>query len=225
MLARLLQGDSEQQVARHLGLSPHTVHDYVKKLYEKFGVRSRSALLALYVTLPAEGLEAAEEALDGRAILRVGTLVADELQVGRLRQIASNTLTPSRSAAIGGVGASIVLLGLMIFGGVGRAGDTMAEPAQLEVAEAPALQLAPEVHELLPAGQWIGISRVIAGRTYELKSTAPVELLVGLYRFEFDKKFLLESKNHVVIRARTTNGEDGRISFRDLGPTARLGNM
>ena len=48
-LERLLAGDSEKQIARHLGLSPHTVHVYVKALYRGFGVSSRGELLARFV--------------------------------------------------------------------------------------------------------------------------------------------------------------------------------
>jgi DNA-binding CsgD family transcriptional regulator len=48
-LALLLQGLSEKQVARQLGLSPHTVHVYVKSLYQAFGVHSRAELLARFV--------------------------------------------------------------------------------------------------------------------------------------------------------------------------------
>ena len=45
-LQRLLEGDSEKQIARHLGVSPHTVHVYVKALYRHFDVNSRGELLA-----------------------------------------------------------------------------------------------------------------------------------------------------------------------------------
>jgi DNA-binding NarL/FixJ family response regulator len=45
-LACLLQGDSEKQVAHHLGLSHATIHQYVTALYRHFGVRSRAQLLA-----------------------------------------------------------------------------------------------------------------------------------------------------------------------------------
>jgi DNA-binding CsgD family transcriptional regulator len=45
-LARLIEGDSEKQVAARLGLSPSTVHEYVTTLYRRFGVRSRGELLA-----------------------------------------------------------------------------------------------------------------------------------------------------------------------------------
>ena len=46
----LLAGDSEKQVARRLGLSPHTVHVYVKKLYRRYDVSSRGELLAKWVS-------------------------------------------------------------------------------------------------------------------------------------------------------------------------------
>lgn len=45
-LAALLTGVSEKQIAARLGISPHTVHDYVKRLYRKLGVTSRAALMA-----------------------------------------------------------------------------------------------------------------------------------------------------------------------------------
>jgi DNA-binding NarL/FixJ family response regulator len=51
-LQRLLAGDSEKQIAGHLGLSPHTVHVYVKALYKGFNVASRGELLARFVRLP-----------------------------------------------------------------------------------------------------------------------------------------------------------------------------
>jgi len=45
----LLGGDSEKQVAKKLGLSPHTVHVYVKAIYRRYGVSSRGELLARWV--------------------------------------------------------------------------------------------------------------------------------------------------------------------------------
>ena len=42
----LLNGDSEKQAAAKLGLSIHTVHDYVKRLYRVFNVASRGELMA-----------------------------------------------------------------------------------------------------------------------------------------------------------------------------------
>lgn len=46
---RLLAGDSEKQVAARLGLSPHTIHVYVKALYKHFNVTTRAELLARYI--------------------------------------------------------------------------------------------------------------------------------------------------------------------------------
>jgi DNA-binding CsgD family transcriptional regulator len=45
-LLGLVRGRSEKQLAADAGLSPHTVHDYVKALHRHFGVQSRSELLA-----------------------------------------------------------------------------------------------------------------------------------------------------------------------------------
>jgi DNA-binding NarL/FixJ family response regulator len=45
----LLAGEGEKQAAAKLGLSPHTVHDYVKALYRRFNVCSRAELLSLWV--------------------------------------------------------------------------------------------------------------------------------------------------------------------------------
>ena len=51
-LDRLLAGDSEKQIALHMGVSPHTVHVYVKGLYRHFDVNSRGELLARFVAPP-----------------------------------------------------------------------------------------------------------------------------------------------------------------------------
>lgn len=45
-LKLLLQGKSEKEVASTLGLSPHTIHVYVKALYRHWGVGSRAELLS-----------------------------------------------------------------------------------------------------------------------------------------------------------------------------------
>ena len=37
VLKRLLKGDSEKQAALALGLSPHTIHEYVKTIYRAMG--------------------------------------------------------------------------------------------------------------------------------------------------------------------------------------------
>lgn len=49
-LCLLLDGLSEKEIAAELGLSPHTVHDYVKSLYRTFRVRSRAELHAHFGT-------------------------------------------------------------------------------------------------------------------------------------------------------------------------------
>lgn len=49
VLAELLTGASEKQIARTLELSKHTVHDHIKKLYVHFGVSSRPELMARFI--------------------------------------------------------------------------------------------------------------------------------------------------------------------------------
>ena len=46
VLACLMEGDSEKQVAIRLRITQHTVHDYVKLLHKRFAVSSRGELLA-----------------------------------------------------------------------------------------------------------------------------------------------------------------------------------
>ena len=46
VLNYLRRGESEKQIARHLSLSPHTVHVYIKALYRRFDVSSLGELLA-----------------------------------------------------------------------------------------------------------------------------------------------------------------------------------
>jgi DNA-binding CsgD family transcriptional regulator len=48
-LEYLLAGDSEKQVALALGLSTHTVHSYIRKVYEAFGVATRAELIVRFV--------------------------------------------------------------------------------------------------------------------------------------------------------------------------------
>lgn len=45
-LAALLRGDSEKQAARRLGVSPHTVHEYVKRLHKQLNAKSRGELMS-----------------------------------------------------------------------------------------------------------------------------------------------------------------------------------
>jgi DNA-binding NarL/FixJ family response regulator len=45
-LDALLGGASEKEIADRMGLSVHTVHQYVKTVYRALGVRSRAELMA-----------------------------------------------------------------------------------------------------------------------------------------------------------------------------------
>ena len=49
VLLLLLNGDSRKQIAYKLGLSPHTVDDYIKQLYQHFGVQSSGELFAQFL--------------------------------------------------------------------------------------------------------------------------------------------------------------------------------
>ena len=44
VLALLLRGETQKEIAARLGLSPHTVHDYVRDLYTSLGVTNRAEL-------------------------------------------------------------------------------------------------------------------------------------------------------------------------------------
>ncbi|QEH38581.1 Bacterial regulatory protein, luxR family [Aquisphaera giovannonii] len=49
VLACFLEGDSDKQVARRLGISAHTVNQYAKRIFAHFGVQSRTELLARWI--------------------------------------------------------------------------------------------------------------------------------------------------------------------------------
>ena len=49
VLACLLEGDSDKQIAARLGLSTYTVNQYVKVIFKHFGVSSRPELLARWI--------------------------------------------------------------------------------------------------------------------------------------------------------------------------------
>jgi DNA-binding CsgD family transcriptional regulator len=49
VLACLLEGDTDKQVAARLDLSPHTVNQYTKQIFRHFGVTSRTELLARWI--------------------------------------------------------------------------------------------------------------------------------------------------------------------------------
>lgn len=46
VLGGMIQGDNETQIAASLRISRNTVHEYVRRLYTRFGVTNRGALLA-----------------------------------------------------------------------------------------------------------------------------------------------------------------------------------
>jgi DNA-binding CsgD family transcriptional regulator len=48
VLKLLMDGKSEKEIAACLGLSPHTVHVYVKALYREHAVGSRPELMAKF---------------------------------------------------------------------------------------------------------------------------------------------------------------------------------
>lgn len=48
-LRLLLEGHSEKEVAAELGISVHTVHCYVKRIYSRFGVNTRAELLGIWI--------------------------------------------------------------------------------------------------------------------------------------------------------------------------------
>jgi DNA-binding CsgD family transcriptional regulator len=56
VLACLLDGDSERQVASRLGLTRDTVHQYVKEVYRSFGINSRGELMARFVRFPRNAM-------------------------------------------------------------------------------------------------------------------------------------------------------------------------
>ena len=68
-LACLIEGASEKQAARRLGLSQHTVHEYVGELYRRLGVATRAELIVrCRGLLPgATGTESAHAAPSGRS--------------------------------------------------------------------------------------------------------------------------------------------------------------
>lgn len=50
----LMDGNPRKQIAASMGISPHTVTDYLKEIYRKFGVRSRAELLSKFIRSEAE---------------------------------------------------------------------------------------------------------------------------------------------------------------------------
>ncbi|HEX6810785.1 MAG TPA: helix-turn-helix transcriptional regulator [Planctomycetota bacterium] len=52
VLDQLLSGASEKEIAAKLRLSSHTVHQYVKLIYQRLGVSSRAELMAQFISRP-----------------------------------------------------------------------------------------------------------------------------------------------------------------------------
>ena len=65
VLWMLCMGDSEKQIAGKLGLSQHTVHDYVKALHKHFQVNSRGALLSKVLRSPRRAIGQMRMPADG----------------------------------------------------------------------------------------------------------------------------------------------------------------
>jgi hypothetical protein len=47
-LERLMAGESDKEIAAQLAISPHTVRQYVKRIYRAYGVSSRAQLIARF---------------------------------------------------------------------------------------------------------------------------------------------------------------------------------
>src|SRR4051812_48619288 len=58
----VFDGDTEKRIAERIGLSPHTVHTYLWRIYRKLQVQSREELLvrvfAEFRSLPKHGINA-----------------------------------------------------------------------------------------------------------------------------------------------------------------------
>jgi len=59
VLSSLREGLAEKQIARRLGISQHTVHVYIKRLYAHYDVCSRTELLAIWASETAWGQRSA----------------------------------------------------------------------------------------------------------------------------------------------------------------------
>jgi DNA-binding CsgD family transcriptional regulator len=49
VLSQLLTGDSEKEIARKFGITPGSAHQYCVSIYQKYGVRGRLELMALWL--------------------------------------------------------------------------------------------------------------------------------------------------------------------------------
>ncbi len=88
-LDRLLCGDQAKEIARHLGLSQHTIHTFIKSIYRKYGARSRACLFAIFVA----GLrDTATRACDGALSPAGLRAIAAELSESRVFRPVSRRL-------------------------------------------------------------------------------------------------------------------------------------
>jgi len=81
VLERLLAAESEKQIAAALRISIHTVHKYVRQIYEITGVSSRSELLVkmLGQGRPEQDLSRVEQNLGGELLLVRVPLIRERL--------------------------------------------------------------------------------------------------------------------------------------------------
>lgn len=77
VLVQLMAGDSIKQIARKLSLSPHTVNDHLKQIYQRFGVSGRGELMA---QLLAQSTRLLSERINLRARKRRVSRVAPPLE-------------------------------------------------------------------------------------------------------------------------------------------------
>ena len=61
VLQELLNGKTEKQIARRLGVTPGSAHQYAAAIYRKFGTRGRAELMALWLTRGASPSKAAAD--------------------------------------------------------------------------------------------------------------------------------------------------------------------
>jgi transposase len=97
VLARLLAGDSEKAAAAKLGLSPHTVHQYIKFIHSRLGVKSRGELLAWCAQrgVTSESIGAMADAHDPTASRRRRGLRLVNVQSGLVQIPTHASLAPA----------------------------------------------------------------------------------------------------------------------------------
>jgi DNA-binding CsgD family transcriptional regulator len=141
VLHRLLQGDSEKQAAKHLGISTHTVRDHIKALHRIHNASSRGELLSCYISVEPEKSADSKTSV-GQEVeqMRVKVLVADRIEGLGLFQLAAaaRSVSSKRSAAAGGLAAIAVVFGLFVLPGFGRIQDDAAARQDSNEAESPA---------------------------------------------------------------------------------------